>query len=203
MAFFKRLSEIEINERFTTKGWYCGIVPVYIDKDRNGRLAIEARNWVPDWAITAVDYIFENIFNTDDRFTKVSGGLRTFRYFFMRSLAHDIRNGLSRVILKLYMGDQILDLNTNESVYSLVEEVGAVTFKALISRDYDSVTTAVQKVIDHIAQHEVGDAFRDEVIAKFTNFKAQVNDTFVYLAKDYDSKYWKGDFKNAYSVKPI
>ena len=54
MAVFKRLSPGFIQQRFTHKAFFIGIVPVYINLD-TADLAV--RNGVPEWTLDVAEWV--------------------------------------------------------------------------------------------------------------------------------------------------
>jgi len=61
-AWIKSKSELQ-ELGFTHKGWFCGIVPVYIG-DPNGTCLLMTRNLVPEFVLDCVSFIFEFVADT-------------------------------------------------------------------------------------------------------------------------------------------
>lgn len=61
MSVLRRLSRDEIKENFTHKGWFMGVVPVYIDDPLSPFPVLATRNWIPDWYMDLVQTILETL----------------------------------------------------------------------------------------------------------------------------------------------
>lgn len=57
MAIFKRMTKKEIKEKFTYYGFFCGIVPIYLDSKPCPTLAV--RNWYPDLILDVVSNFWQ------------------------------------------------------------------------------------------------------------------------------------------------
>ena len=67
MSILKRIPRAEISNVFTHKGWYAGIIPVYlilpvdgefIDGDKMDSIPMTERNWIPEWALPVGIFIW-------------------------------------------------------------------------------------------------------------------------------------------------
>ncbi len=58
MSILHRIPPAELERQFTHRGWFLGLVPVYLgDLDSDGPLVAE-RNWVPEWWFTLAEGLF-------------------------------------------------------------------------------------------------------------------------------------------------
>ncbi|KON62620.1 hypothetical protein KOEU_38930 [Komagataeibacter europaeus] len=60
MAIFKRLSKEQITTMFTDKALFCGVVPVYLNLRNAESPDVAVRNWVPEWAMDAMQLIIDS-----------------------------------------------------------------------------------------------------------------------------------------------
>ena len=67
MSILKRISEEDICNTFTHKGWYAGIIPVYLVlpegiEGEHGNVVKDVpmteRNWIPEWSIPVGVFIW-------------------------------------------------------------------------------------------------------------------------------------------------
>ena len=58
MAIFNRLTKDEIAE-YPYEGTFCGCVPVYAKEIETEAPILVEKNWVPDWALAVVAFIFD------------------------------------------------------------------------------------------------------------------------------------------------
>jgi hypothetical protein len=68
MAVFNQLSKNRIDELFTHRGWFCGLVPVYVNlESRENEMAV--RNWVPEFTLdllqALLDFLTVMIYDMD------------------------------------------------------------------------------------------------------------------------------------------
>lgn len=61
MAILKRMSQEEIAETFTHRGWFA-FCPVYVADDGDEGMVMSERNWVPTWLMAAAEGYFGLVF---------------------------------------------------------------------------------------------------------------------------------------------
>lgn len=59
MSLFKRIPARDLPAHFTHRGWFLGLVPVYLADVRTDSPRVETRNWVPDLALEVAAWLFE------------------------------------------------------------------------------------------------------------------------------------------------
>lgn len=59
MAVFKRIPEPVLLQRFTHRGWFMGLVPIYLGEIETGCPVLAVRNWVPEVAFDLGSLLFE------------------------------------------------------------------------------------------------------------------------------------------------
>jgi hypothetical protein len=57
MAIFKRLTKAQIEQEFTHKGLYAGMIPIYIDMRNSEAPGVAVRNWYPDCLIDVAEVL--------------------------------------------------------------------------------------------------------------------------------------------------
>jgi hypothetical protein len=59
MAILQRIPKEVIIKEFTHYGLFLGIVPVYVG-DAEGECRVAVRNWVPEWTMSAAQFLLEH-----------------------------------------------------------------------------------------------------------------------------------------------
>lgn len=59
MAVFHRIPEPELRQRFSHRGVFMGVVPIYLGEIETGCPVLAVRNWVPEVAFDLGSLLFE------------------------------------------------------------------------------------------------------------------------------------------------